>query len=405
MQHRHTSQRPTGRIFLLLTFVTFVSLVVAGSAGGRGTEAPRNNQAPTVSDTQSNPLTAVKPGDTVQGNNGSWFCNPPYPGMTTCKFDFQWERCNAGGGSCVQVPGATAQRYQTTQQDAGSRLRVSVTATNYDCNQPGTECRFVSVSVYSGQTPVVASPVVVVAKPASTGPPTITGIASEREVLTTTDGLWSGPTPITTARQWLRCDAHGTGCGNIPDATGPTYTVAAADVGLTIRVTASATNSGGTTSALSAPTPVVTPLAPRPGRTTLSIADVSLPQRLLIDRVAVAVRPIRTLEPFVVRFRVSDTRGFRIVGALVQVASVPPDVTRRAAEVATGRDGWASVTLRPTTKLQLRKGGSLYLFVRARKPGENLFAGVSTRQLFRVAVSAPVVPTVPATTKASEVGK
>jgi len=120
--------------------------------------------------------------------------------------------------------------------------------------------------------------------------------------------------------------------------------------------------------------------------------------------VAVAVRPIRTLAPFVVRFRVSDTRGFRIVGALVQVASVPPDLTRPAAEVTTGQDGWASVTLRPTAKLQLRKGGSLYLFVRARKPGENLLAGVSTRRLVRVAVGAPVV-TAPATTKASAIGK
>jgi len=404
MPHRNTYGRRNGRRFLFLTIVTFVALVVAGSAGGRTNEAPRNNGAPTVSDTQSNPLTAVKPGDTVQGNNGSWFCNPPYPGMTTCKFDFQWERCNAGGGSCVQIPGAAARLYQVTQQDAGSRLRVSVTATNYDCNQPGTECRFVSVGAYSGQTPVVATPVVVVAKPASTGPPTITGIASEREVLTATDGTWSGTSPITTARQWLRCDAHGDGCANIPGATAPTYTVAAADVSLTIRVTASATNSGGTASALSAPTQIVTPLAPRPGRTTLSIADVSLPQRLLVDRVAVAVRPIRTLAPFVVRFRVSDTRGFRIVGALVQVASVPPDLTRPAAEVTTGQDGWASVTLRPTAKLQLRKGGSLYLFVRARKPGENLLAGVSTRRLVRVAVGAPVV-TAPATTKASAIGK
>ncbi|MEP6976558.1 MAG: hypothetical protein ABI948_00740 [Thermoleophilia bacterium] len=389
---------------LLLALVAAAALsAFAGSAGGRTNEAPRNNGAPTVSDTQGQPLTAVKPGDTVQGNNGSWFCNPPYPGLTTCKFDFQWERCNAGGGSCVQVPGATAQRYTTTQQDAGSRLRVAVTATNYDCNAPGTECRFVSVSAYSGQTPVVANPVVVVAKPASTAPPTITGIASEREVLTAADGAWSGPGPITTARQWLRCDTAGNGCANIPGATAATYTVAPADVGLTIRVTASATNSGGTSSALSAPTAVVTPLAPRPGRTTLSIADVSLPQRLLIDRVLVTPRPIRSLAPFVVRFRVSDTRGFRIVGALVQAASVPPDVTRPAAEVTTGRDGWASVTLRPTTKLQLRRG-SLYLFVRARKPGENLLAGVSTRQLVRVPVAAPIA-VAPATTKASAAGK
>ena len=402
MPHRHTYWRRTGRIYLLLTFVTFVALVVAGSAGGRTNEAPRNNGSPTVSDTQSQPLTAVKPGDTVLGNNGSWFCTPPYPGMTTCKYDFQWERCNAGGGSCVQIPGETAQRYVVTTADGGSRLRVQVIATNRDCNAIGTECRFVSVGAYSGQTPVVASPVVAIARPTSTAPPTISGLASEREVLTAADGGWSGPGPITTARQWLRCDTAGNGCANIHGATAATYTVALDDVGLTIRVTVTATNGGGTTNALSAPTAVVTPLAPRPGRTTLSIADVSLPQRLIIDRALVTPRPIQSLAPFVVRFRVSDTRGFRIVGALVKAASVPPDVTQPAAEVTTGRDGWASVTFRPTTKLQLRRG-SLYLFVRARKPGESLLAGVSTRQLVRIPVAAPIAAAT--TTKASAAGK
>jgi hypothetical protein len=167
--------------------------------------------------------------------------------------------------------------------------------------------------------------------------------------------------------------------------------VTAADVGLTLRVTASASNSGGTSAATSAPTAVVTPLAPRPGHTTLGIEDVSLPQRLIIDRTLISKRPIKSTAPVVVRFRVSDTRGFRIVGALVQVTSVPTDAIGRAAEVATGTDGWASVTIRPTKKLQLRKGGALYLFVRARKPGESLLAGVSTRQLFRFPVAAPVV--------------
>ena len=393
MPRTNSNRRPAGRKLFLLTVVGLAALVVAGSAGGRTTEAPRNNEAPTVTDTQGNPLTAVKPGDTIQGNNGSWFCTPPYPDMSTCKFDFQWERCNAGGGSCVPLPGAVSQRYTTTAADAGSRLRVAVTATNRDCNATGSECRFVSRSAYSGQTPVVATPTVAVARPTSTSPPTIAGVASEREVLTATDGGWSGPGPITTARQWLRCDSAGNGCGAIPGATAPTYTVVAADVGLTLRVFVSASNSGGSSNAVSAPTPVVTPLAPRPGRTTLSIEDVALPQRLIIDRITVSARPIRSLAPFTVRFRVSDTRGFRIVGALVQITSVPTNAIHRVAEARTGVDGWVTFTVRPTKKLELRRGGSLYLFARARKAGENLLAGVSTRQLFRVPVAAPVVTT------------
>lgn len=369
--------------------------VFAGSVSARTTEMPTPRQGPSISG-------VPQEGQTLTANDGQWLYVDGRGCGSECVYTYQWQRCNPAGSGCVNIAGATNKTYVLTAADVGNRVVVVNTLTKYDCDALNQNCRYVSSSQNSALTPIISARAV--AKPASTGPPTISGIASEREVLTTTDGGWAGPGPITTARQWLRCDVAGNGCGNIPGATAPTYTVAAADVGLTIRVFASATNSGGTSSALSAPTPVVTPLAPRPGRTTLSIADVSLPHRLLIDRVVVAVRPIRTLTPFVVRFRVSDTRGFRIVGALVQVASVPPDVTRPAAEVTTGPDGWASVTLRPTTKLQLRRGGSLYLLVRARKSGENVLAGVSTRRLVRVAVGAPLAP-VPATTKASQAGK
>ncbi|MDQ5822326.1 MAG: hypothetical protein M3540_12875 [Actinomycetota bacterium] len=369
--------------------------VFAGSVSARTSEMPTPRQGPSISGTPQE-------GQTLTASEGQWLYVDGRGCGSECVYTYQWQRCNPGGFGCVNINGATNKTYVLTAADAGNRLVVVNTLTKYDCDAQNQNCKYVSSSQNSALTPIISARAV--AKPTSTGPPAISGIASEREVLTTTDGGWAGPAPITTARQWLRCDAAGNGCGNIPGATAPTYTVTAHDVGLTIRVFASATNSGGTSSALSAPTPVVTPLAPRPGRTTLSIVDVSLPHRLLIDRVSVAVRPIRSLTPFVVRFRVSDTRGFRIVGALVQVASVPPDVTRAAAEVTTGRDGWASVTLRPTAKLQLRRGGSLYLLVRARKSGENVLAGVSTRRLVRLPVAAPRVP-VPATAKASQAGK
>jgi hypothetical protein len=381
IRHSHKAFRVRAAV-LCLVVAAVVGGIAASTVSARTSEMPTPRQGPSISGT---PLE----GQTLTANNGQWLYSDGRGCGSECVYTYQWQRCNAGGGSCASISGATARTYLLTEADVGNRVLVVNTNTKYDCDALNQNCRYVSSSQNSALTTIVAAKSV--ARPTSTAPPVISGEASEREVLTATDGAWTGPAPITTARQWLRCDPTGNGCGAIAGATAPTYTVTSADVGLTLRVTASASNGGGSSTATSAPTAVVTPLAPRPGRTTLGIEDVSLPQRLLIDRTTISARPIRSTAPFVVRFRVSDTRGFRIVGALVQVTSVPTDSIQRVAEVKTGADGWASVTIRPTTKLQLRAGGALYLFVRARKPGENLLAGVSTRQLFRFKVGAPIV--------------
>ncbi|MBJ7355045.1 MAG: thrombospondin type 3 repeat-containing protein [Thermoleophilaceae bacterium] len=71
------------------------------------------------------------------------------------------------------------------------------------------------------------------------------------------DGYWGGyPTPTVT-RQWVRCDAAGANCTNIAGATGFTYAVQAADVGSTLRLRETASNSNGSASADSLPTEVI----------------------------------------------------------------------------------------------------------------------------------------------------
>ncbi len=42
----------------------------------------------------------------------------------------QWQRCNAIGGACKDIKGATKQVYHPTSSDVGSTLRLVVTATN-----------------------------------------------------------------------------------------------------------------------------------------------------------------------------------------------------------------------------------------------------------------------------------
>src|SRR5204862_404358 len=94
--------------------------------------------------------------------------------------------------------------------------------------------------------------------PANSAPPTISGTAQEKQTLTADPGSWSGTQPITYAYQWRRCDTNGANCADIAGAAAQTYTLTTADVGSTLRVSVTASNSAGAASAASAATTVVT---------------------------------------------------------------------------------------------------------------------------------------------------
>ena len=91
----------------------------------------------------------------------------------------------------------------------------------------------------------------------NTSPPTITGTAQDGQTLNASPGGWSGTQPITYAYQWRRCDSSGAGCSAISGATTSTYTVTSTDVGSTLRVAVTATNSVGSATATSSATAVV----------------------------------------------------------------------------------------------------------------------------------------------------
>jgi hypothetical protein len=94
--------------------------------------------------------------------------------------------------------------------------------------------------------------------PVNVSPPTIAGAARAGTVLTASSGSWRNR-PTSYAYRWSRCDPAGGGCARLPGATLATYTVSAADVGATLRVTVTARNSAGGVSAVSPPTAVVLP--------------------------------------------------------------------------------------------------------------------------------------------------
>jgi hypothetical protein len=89
--------------------------------------------------------------------------------------------------------------------------------------------------------------------PSNTSPPTISGTAQKGQRLHAEPGSWSGTSPIRFAYRWQRCSSRGTSCANISGATDNDYTLTSADVGRTVRVVVTASNSAGSSTAASSP--------------------------------------------------------------------------------------------------------------------------------------------------------
>ncbi len=93
--------------------------------------------------------------------------------------------------------------------------------------------------------------------PSNTSPPTINGQAVQGQTLSAGTGSWSGA-PTSYAYQWQDCNSSGASCSSISGATASSYTLQASDVGDTVRVAVTASNAGGSGSASSSQTAVVT---------------------------------------------------------------------------------------------------------------------------------------------------
>jgi hypothetical protein len=230
------------------------------------------------------------------------------------------------------------------------------------------------------------------AAPSNQSPPAVSGTPEEGKTLTTSDGTWTGTAPITFAYSWRRCDEDGGSCSQIGGATSKTYVLKKVDVGNTIRSRVTARNSDGSTSATSVPTAVIrVAAAPAPtgcnGNAPIPIASVSLPDRLNIDTQSISPTVVgRSTGSVTVRFRVA-CKGKPVQGALVLAEAVPFNQFSSPAEATTGADGWATVTMsRDRGFPAARSQELLVVFARARKAGEDVLGGVSTRRL----VSFPV---------------
>ena len=227
------------------------------------------------------------------------------------------------------------------------------------------------------------------APPRNVSPPTISGTPQAGSTLTANPGNWTGAQSF--AYSWRRCDRNGGSCSNISGATARTYTLRGVDVGNTLRVRVTARNPDGSTIATSVPTAVVT-RAPAPpsgcaAAAPLQVAALSAPERLNVNQGSISPAIVRrSTRTITLRFQVT-CQGKAVQGALVYAAAVPFNQFTIPAEQTTGADGTAQLTMTQLSGFPAaRRQQLLVVFVRARKPGENVLGGISTRRL----VSFPV---------------
>jgi hypothetical protein len=355
-----TRRRLLGRVELagaVLLGTLAALLCVPGGSAQTGT-APKNTGQPTVSG-------IAEQARTLKTSNGTW------SGTAPITFQYRWLRCDTTGGgtngvNCDTIPGETRNTYVLAAADVGHRMRSRVIATN----------SYGSGSFNSNATAVVKANA---GAPKNTRPPTISGTPAENSTLKASRGTWSGAATITYRYQWRRCDSTGGNCSSIGGATRGTYTLTSADVGATLRVQVTASNNQGASTATSTPTAVISK-AQAPSGSAISINEVALPNRLIIDRVSYEPTFLRSRHRIVARYRVTDSHDHPVVGAMVFVVGIPFGVASTPREALTGSDGYVTFAIQPTRRALQTRGGIVF-FVRARKPGERLIGGVSTRRL------------------------
>lgn len=339
-----------------------VTGVIAATSG-----AATNTVAPSLSGT-------AQQGQTLTTTTGTWTLNG------TPTYTYRWQRCNPNASGCADISGETGNTYVLRSADVTNAVRSVVTVDDADA---GTQ----------EQASAVTDPVSPAAGlvPANTAVPTISGSPRSGETVTAAEGQWSGVAPITFTYEWQLCDSTGAACTVLAGATAKVLVLPANAVGKTVRVKVTGANATGSASAISSATPAVINVTKlTDGSLSVAAADVKLPERLILDRFSVQQsQPLHTRAPFRVTFRVVDTRGFVVNGALVSLTGLPYNRILGADERPTSQDGTVTFTLTPTKLQPLKIGARLVIFARARVAGDQLLAGVSTRRLVEVVLGAP----------------
>ncbi len=222
-----------------------VRIVVTATNAGGSTQAA---SAATATVVVSPPTDSTPPaisgtpveGQTLTSTTGTWTGSPT--------FARHWERCSTAGTGCAEITGATGASYHLASADVGHTVRVIVRGSNSAGSAEAT----------SNPTAEVTAPKT---PPTNSKPPLLSGTPEVGQKLTSSTGTWTGE-PTSYGYQWQQCEASGKNCANISGATGSSYVLASRDLGHTVRVVVTASNSGGSAEAASAVSGTVTGSAP-----------------------------------------------------------------------------------------------------------------------------------------------
>ncbi len=206
--------------------------------------APTNTLAPSISGT-------AKVNTQLTTSPGTWG-GYPAPSET---YSYAWFSCTRSGSAsatrpsgCSAISGATTSTFTPPSNQFNKYLRVRVTATN----SAGTRFYFSAATAK------------VVAAPANTAAPKVTGTTTVGRMLTAARGTWSGSPTITFAYQWFTCTTKpvasatlsGT-CDPIDGAAFSTYTLVVNQRTTFVLVRVTATNGYGSAVHYSAATTAI----------------------------------------------------------------------------------------------------------------------------------------------------
>jgi hypothetical protein len=300
------------------------------------TQATTNTALATVSGVAND-------GEILTAGPGTWTGSPP-PTVTR-----EWLRCNGTDVASCAGTGAGGTNFVLAPADVGSRMRVREHAENAGGSADATSA---------------ATDIVTADSPENTSLPQITGTAAFGQLLTATDGTWTGTPPILLVRRWQRCLAGPLTCADIPGEVGERYRLALADVLAQVRVVVRASNAAGALEVASA-------LSDRVRAGTTATIEAPLRAKLgaaLAGKLAVTVQ---CSGPCAVTVRLGLSRA---VARKLGVATVPA----RGSGRLTGA-GRAKVKLAFSAKARkkLRKTRKLAgtLAVETRDAGGTLIAG------------------------------
>ena len=224
----------TIRVLVTAPGITASSVAAAPVSAVVQLAPPNNVDVPEVT---GNTLT----GAVLTATTGDW-------SGSTLSYVYSWERC-ATDGTCSPIEGTNAGTYRVGLEDLGHPLRVTVTASN---------------NAGSGVASSSLTDTVTFGGPIELGAAGAFGQPRGRLHADARYGHLERSAGLDRSVVWQRCAADGSGCSAIADASGTSYTLADGDAGSTIQAVVTATNVGGSSSATSAATPVISRPTPPP---------------------------------------------------------------------------------------------------------------------------------------------